>query len=727
MRKFWIFLAITALVLSQLACGASEPDALPVSTPGAGVVELPSAAPNQPEQAPANPPQAAPDSNLPAWTIMLYLDADDDVLEDDIIFDLNETELVGSTDQVQIIAQLDRFNGSFDGDGDWTGARRYYITQDSDLGALGSPLVEDLGEVDMGDPQTLVDFIAWASVKYPAQKYGLVLSDHGSGWLGGWTDPDPVEGSQLYLVEISQALQAIQQGTAIDRFEFIGFDACLMSQVEVYAAVQPYARFAVASQEVEPALGWAYQSWLSQLTTNPSMNGGQLGKAIVDSYIVEDQLVVNDQARLAAFGNKEASAILRDLGSDITLSAVNLDQFVVLMQALDSLAATMVDLDQATVAKARTYAQPFTTVFEGSDPSPYIDLGHFAQLIYDLTGDPAAGQALAQLRSAMQSSLIAEKHGTARPGSSGFTIHFPISRQYTNPDYGAEIYPLVADHFAAASHWDEFLAYHYTGTPFAPVEGQAFQPPSNATISAPGAAQIDLLPVEISTDRITSGQSVFLTSQVQGTNIAYVYTFVGYLEAETNAVLVADMDFYFTEDTREANGVYYPYFGEGEPFPLEWEWSGNIFNMNDGEISSFALFEPESYGAPDEAASYAVYGTYTYANGNPPDSAVIYFADFGDGGQAYQAYAFTGANGNGAPWEINPQTGDQFTVQYTIYTQDENGQILYNYSEGDTFTIGEPGLYWEAIPAPPGTYVVGFIVIDFDGNAYYQVAPILVE
>jgi hypothetical protein len=70
------------------------------------------------------------------WTVMLYMDADDQVLEEDILIDLNEVEKVGSTDRVRIVAQLDRFKGGFSGDGDWTGARRYYITQDDDLRSI---------------------------------------------------------------------------------------------------------------------------------------------------------------------------------------------------------------------------------------------------------------------------------------------------------------------------------------------------------------------------------------------------------------------------------------------------------------------------------------------------------------------------------------------------------------------------------------------------------------
>src|SRR5688572_24561175 len=101
-------------------------------------------------------------SNLPEWTIMVYADADDDVLEQDIWFDVNEMELVGSTPQMNVVVQMDRADGSFRGDGDWTDTRRLYITQDNDLDFIASPVVGNIGEADMGDPQTLVEFITWS-------------------------------------------------------------------------------------------------------------------------------------------------------------------------------------------------------------------------------------------------------------------------------------------------------------------------------------------------------------------------------------------------------------------------------------------------------------------------------------------------------------------------------------------------------------------------------------
>src|SRR5690606_32216927 len=76
------------------------------------------------------------------WTVMLYQDADDKILEEDIFLDLNEAERVGSSENVQIVAQLDRYNGGYAGDGNWTGTRRYLVTRDDDLQAINSQLVD---------------------------------------------------------------------------------------------------------------------------------------------------------------------------------------------------------------------------------------------------------------------------------------------------------------------------------------------------------------------------------------------------------------------------------------------------------------------------------------------------------------------------------------------------------------------------------------------------------
>ena len=132
---------------------------------------------------------------------------------------------------------------------------------------------------------------------YPARKYALILSDHGAGWVGGWNDDAPKEGSSFTINEIDQALATILQRTKVANFELLGFDACLMSEVEALVGVAPYARYAVASQEVEPALGWAYAAFLGALAKNPKQAGAELAKSIVKSYIVNDIRIVDGAAR----------------------------------------------------------------------------------------------------------------------------------------------------------------------------------------------------------------------------------------------------------------------------------------------------------------------------------------------------------------------------------------------------------------------------------------------
>ncbi|MGE5602839.1 MAG: clostripain-related cysteine peptidase, partial [Nitrososphaerales archaeon] len=217
------------------------------------------------------------------WTVMLYQDADDKILEEDIFLDFNEAERVGSTDRVKVVAQMDRYKGGFNGDGNWTSTRRYLLSRDDNFNRINSQLISE-GEVNMSSGDTLADFVTWAAQTYPADKYVLILSDHGMGWPGGWSDPDPGRqgqqvdrriplesaiGDNLFLNELDAALAKAQQQTGISQFELIGLDACLMGHVEVMDMLAPYARYAVFSQETEPSLGWAYTAFLGNLAQNP--------------------------------------------------------------------------------------------------------------------------------------------------------------------------------------------------------------------------------------------------------------------------------------------------------------------------------------------------------------------------------------------------------------------------------------------------------------------------
>ena len=115
-----------------------------------------------------------------AWTFMVYLDGDCD-LEEAGVWDVNEMERVGSTDAVSIVVQFDR-GPEVNGAGDWSTARRFLIAPDRDQQSITSPLLADMGEVDMASPQALHGFVSWAASEFPADHYALVLWNHGAGW-----------------------------------------------------------------------------------------------------------------------------------------------------------------------------------------------------------------------------------------------------------------------------------------------------------------------------------------------------------------------------------------------------------------------------------------------------------------------------------------------------------------------------------------------------------------
>lgn len=714
------------------------------------VPEAPAAnvAPVVQEEAPTSAPQpvmAQPAEDRAGeqaeWLIMLYQDADDKILEEDIYVDFNEAERAGSADDMHVVAQLDRFQGGYRGGGDWTGVKRFYVTLDGDLGNAGSAEVADLGELNMADGQTLVDFVTWAVENYPAQKHVLILSDHGMGWPGGWTDPtaprssgggSPMEqrmGDQLFLHELDEALTEIRRQTGIEKFELIGMDACLMSHIEVYSALQPHARYAVASQETEPAVGWAYTSFLSALARDPNVDGAELGRLIVESYIQEDQRIVDDNARAAMtgagrgfFGAPSAQQLAAQLEQNTTLAAIDLSALPALMQSLNELAYALQDTNGRPVAQARTYARSYTSVFGQQVPPSYIDLGNFAELLQgSVRGE--AGQALGRLQDALDNAVIAERHGAGKKGSNGISIYFPDSTLYRNPVAGYPSYTAIAQRFAQESLWDDFLTFHYTGQPFAATAAVVSAPAEGTEIRSPAAGAIQVSAIEASRNSVAPGETVLLSVDIAGENIGYVKLLAGFLDRSSNSIYVADEDYLESSDTREVDGVYYPVWPEDE-FTMEFEWEPIVFAVDDSQVFAEAVFKPESYGESFEEALYTVSGVYTYADDGEQRTAQMLFRN----GDLQQVFGFTGQENAGAPREILPQAGDTFTVFEQWLEMDENGRVGNVVLEaGDTITFGDAPITWETLDAAAGEYIVGFIVEDLDGNQYPVFTEITVE
>jgi len=219
------------------------------------------------------------------WTYMVYMGADNN-LSDAGIGDIAEMAQVGSDSNVAIVLQAE-FSQYYSGSSVPSDTRRVLVPAGTENDVLSAST--GIGNVDMGSPATLTDFISWATTNYPAQHYALVIWDHGAGWkdrapqatssIFRGAVQDQTSGTFMSLPDLAKAVR-----DANVHLDIINFDACLMAMYEVAYEFKGLVDYMVFSEETEPGEGDPYNTILGDLTATPSMSANQLASTIVDSY-----------------------------------------------------------------------------------------------------------------------------------------------------------------------------------------------------------------------------------------------------------------------------------------------------------------------------------------------------------------------------------------------------------------------------------------------------------
>ena len=348
------------------------------------------------QQPPAQePPAQQPPAEQPAakkWNILLYSGADNNLYEY-MQADIDEAETIGSTDSMNIIVQTDHApNGG--------GGQRLKLETNTDSG-VGSPVLAEMGDIDMGKPETLTDFIKWASANYPAENTMLIMSDHGGGWSGAISDDS--QGGWLSTPQIAEALAAAraETGKAID---VLGFDACLMASAEVAHELKDEAKFLVASQETEGGAGWDYNRVFSErvlgdvdmaLRTRLNLTPQELATRVVD----------------AAEGNQ---------GDLPTMSATDLSKAADVTAASKELSDALIasGVSSQTLSSAANASQTF---------NGFTDLYDFANNLQTSVAEQDGGLAAAaqKVKDAVEGAVVAYQHSEDYPGSHG--LHVELS------------------------------------------------------------------------------------------------------------------------------------------------------------------------------------------------------------------------------------------------------------------------------------------------------------
>lgn len=332
-----------------------------------------------------------------SWTFIVYMAADND-LHYFAWKNLKQMELIGSNPNISIVVQLNT-------PGYLNPTKRYIIKKGRRL------LVQDddspTQKLNSGIPLTLINCVSWAVSHYPADNYGLILWNHGTGamdphvartinpcdlfYLNPTDNRLEIDRGASYLALICQEVKDTLQldnkrGICFDdtfktylsnhdleaalheicnkilggkKLSLIGFDACLMSMVEVASICKRYAEYFVGSEEIEYGTGWKYDFVLEPFTRT-TLSPKEFASQIVLSYEQAYQKLINDY----------------------TLSALNLSYMQQLEQNIHMVAHLLHEalLNQQgrnvsdIIRKCKS--TQYCTCFD--EPS-YIDLGHFYQ------------------------------------------------------------------------------------------------------------------------------------------------------------------------------------------------------------------------------------------------------------------------------------------------------------------------------------------------------------
>ncbi len=409
--------------------------------------------------------QAAATAERKKWTFMVYL-AGDNNLDANGVHDLGEMKKVGSTGQLNLVAQFDRR-------GKGMPTRRFYLRRGTSLTA---DTVMKLRETNTGTPEALVSFARWAAARYPAERYALVLWNHGAGWddeniyrvarfrpiqrrahgrfrhtFFRTTHTKLIEKAAsgprakailfddnardfLDDLELKSALLEIKR-LLRHKIDLLGMDACLMSMAEVMYQVRDAVQIAVGSEETEPTEGWPYDTVLRALAARPGMDPEELGRLIVDRYV-------------ASYGAEDG----------VTQSAVDLSRSGALADAVGGLGGALsAALDEPGAAMPFVYCRDRTQSFEVGDNVDLVDLCH--QFGGQLGASAAVARACQQVTDVVgcTNGLVrnAKWKGAGMKDSHGLAIYFPkakVSDLYARLD------------FAKVTKWGEFLRKYVSVT-----------------------------------------------------------------------------------------------------------------------------------------------------------------------------------------------------------------------------------------------------------------------
>ncbi len=530
----------------------------------------------------------------------------------------------------------------------WRTVKRHLIKD----GAIQE--LQDLGTINMGNTAVLTDFIRWGQTAFPADKYILVFWDHGGGPLWGYGGDIDTDTDTMQVMQLRQAVGDAVAATG-RRFELIGFDACLMATAEIAANLAPFARYLVASEELEPGPGWNYTPFLNALAANPDADGLDAGRAIANGYAAKTD-PETDTYTLSVIDLSRIDAVVAAIGEFSTLAA---DQF-----SLSGRAAWN------QLAAIRNLADEFGANYVNNRFTNLTDLGHFAALIGE--GSGVYRQSAARLQAAVAQAVRYNVRSDGHPAASGLAFYFPFHNFGSEQEWFGR-YEMVSFSPTYRAFLKPFIAYPLDHPP-----GASFR------ISDPVADPVALRAVVTSPFGIGE-QFITIAQGVSGNR----YTMLGMDLASIEPLANDRFDLIYPRDTRW--------------FTLDGHHMTVFFETRE-KGDRYALSVPALYrssGTPVEQ--------------NRPVNLGVRYDTATNRGVIREAWEGIQPSGTASRIEVDLNNGDIITPIFITVDFSTTPETI-TYTTGTPFAMSDDKLIFSRSPIAPGAYNLFFRVSDLAGN-----------
>jgi Clostripain family len=483
----------------QASAGLNLPDALSV-LPKQPKLELQQAAPN-------------------SWTILVYLHGDNN-LEESSLADLEEMEAVGSKQGFNIVVQWDRASVA--------GGVRGVVKK----GNL--EVKQKLPEQNSDDPKVLSSFLQWGMKSFPAQRYGVIMWDHGGQWDGGFGGDESNGENGMNVFDMRNAIQSAMVVTGVKRLDFLAFDTCLMGGLEVLGQFADLTKLYIADPEIDYGAGWDYAASLGYLQKNPSVSLTDFGKREVSTWTAhhnEDEADLRYRAH-AAYDTTQFGNVLTALKSLNT-----------------SLQADWNDESDVLSSLRSKVTEYSISPEEPKAPRPYVDLGDLASLFLAKSSSGDLRNAAKNVLSSIDKLVFAKSLGQSNKNARGLSVWMPADRSKLPDENTILAYNKLGS--SVNSGWDEFLTLW-----FGEVEDNKDAPTLEITDT-----QNDVNP----TEKVPT----LISFKVADKDLEAVYASVGRSVNDSVFNLYGDL-FYETAD----------------PGEYDTQWDGRLVYVTDGKNRS---------------------------------------------------------------------------------------------------------------------------------------------